>query len=64
MITSLDIMLENYLFPQLEIDSDNASYQHDGAPPHWKLHGLGSISDLTICVFFVEGGGGVVKYTV
>ncbi|KAG8283698.1 hypothetical protein J6590_011067 [Homalodisca vitripennis] len=27
----------NYLFPQLETDSNNFIYQQDGAPPHWHL---------------------------
>lgn len=36
-ITYLD-MLENYLFPQLETDSNDFIYQQDGAPPHWNLH--------------------------
>lgn len=35
-ITYLD-MLENYLFPQLETDSNDFIYQQDGAPPHWHL---------------------------
>ncbi|GBN23589.1 hypothetical protein AVEN_50873-1 [Araneus ventricosus] len=34
--TFLD-MLQIWLFPQLQEDSNNFVFQKDGAPPHWKL---------------------------
>ncbi|CAI6356415.1 unnamed protein product [Macrosiphum euphorbiae] len=30
-------MLQTWLFPQLQADSDEFVFQQDGAPPHWKL---------------------------
>ena len=30
-------MLQTWLFPQLQVDSDEFVFQQDGAPPHWKL---------------------------
>ncbi|CAI6345846.1 unnamed protein product [Macrosiphum euphorbiae] len=30
-------MLQTWLFPQLQADSDDFVFQQDGAPPHWKL---------------------------
>lgn len=35
--TSYLDMLNLWLFPQLNNDSDNFVFQQDGAPPHWKL---------------------------
>lgn len=65
---SISIMLEKYLFAQLETDSDNLIYQQDGVPQHWNLHvrvfkcqthhrPLRS-PDLTICD---QGGEGACK---
>jgi len=30
-------MLQTWLLPQLQADSDKFVFQQDGAPPHWKL---------------------------